>query len=156
PLLTDPNARSYLRVTAFTRDYTNNAALVDTGPAVASFRLVPTPYTLDPPLPAQPGTLAAVPPPLAGTWYVGQGPFTDGSHAGLWAYDLFIVDSSLFPDANDPSPNLTDYPSFGQPVHAPVAGTVLSLDTHNDDLPPRSSATGNPNFVYMDIGGDTA
>ena len=77
-----PNARSYVRVTVFTRDYSQpGVPVVDWGPAVASFRLVPTPYTLDPPLP-QPGTPVVVPPALAGSWYVGKGPFTDGAHAG--------------------------------------------------------------------------
>lgn len=154
--LTDPSARSYVRVIAFTRDYSQaGAPLIDTGPAVASFRLIPTPYVLDPPLPA-PGTPVAVPPALAGNWYVGKGPFSDGAHTGVWAYDLSIVDGSLFPDAPHPGPSNSNYPSFGQPITAPVAGIVRAVDSANDDLPPRSSAVGNPNFVFMEIAGDVA
>ena len=151
--LTGPNARSWVRVTPFTMDYSQaSVPRVDTGPAVASFRLVPTPYALDPPLPA-PGTPVPVPPALADQIYVGQGAFGLGSHAGYWAYDLNQVDALLHPDANSPSPNLADYYSFGKPVYAPLAGVVTSLDSHNPDLPPRSAATGNPNFVTLDIGG---
>jgi len=121
---------------------------LDTGRAVASFRLVPTPYPLDPNLPA-PGTPVPIPPSLKDQVYVSQGSFGLGSHAGMWAYDLNQVDSRKNPDANSPSSNLGDYYRFGKPIYAALPGTVISTDVDNADLPPRSSASGNPNFVYM-------
>ena len=72
--LSGPGARSFVRVTPFTRDYSQpGAPLVDTGAAVASFRLVPTPYALDTALPTGAESAVAIPPPLDGLWYVGQG-----------------------------------------------------------------------------------
>jgi len=67
---------------------------------------------------------------------VGQGGFGLGTHAGYWAYDLSIVDGSLFPDTPHPSSNLAGYPSFGQTVRMPVSGTVYSTVDGNPDLPP--------------------
>ena len=46
--------------------------------------------------------------------------------------------------------------SFGEPVRAPVAGTVISTVDGNDDVTPRSGGAGAANFVYMDVGGDVA
>jgi hypothetical protein len=116
---------------------------------------VPTPYALDAPLPAS-GDPVPIAPPLDGLWYLGQGGFGLGSHAGYWGYDFSIVDNALHPDVPYQSPNLADYMSFAQPVRAARAGTVLSTATTNPDLPPRSGAFGTANFVWMDAGDDVA
>ena len=51
--LSGSDARSFVRVTPFTRDYSQpGVPIVDYGAAVASFRLVQTPYALDTALPA--------------------------------------------------------------------------------------------------------
>lgn len=154
--LTGGTARSFVRVTPFTRDYSQaGAPIVDYGASVASFRLVPTPYALDTPLPAA-GEPVPVAPSLEGQWYLGQGGFGLGSHAGYWGYDFSIVDNALHPDVPYPSPNLADFMSFAKPVRAARAGTVLSTATANPDLPPRSGAAGTANFVWMDAGDDVA
>lgn len=154
--LTGPGARPFVRVTPFSVQSEPPFGLVDYGPAAASFRLVPTPYVLDSTLPAGADAAVVVPQPLDGLWYVGQGPFGLGTHAGYWGYDFSIVDNTLHPDVPYLSPNLGDYMSFAEPVRAPVAGTVISTVDGNDDIAPRSGGPGAANFVWMDIGGDVA
>ena len=155
--LTGSGARPWVRVTAFTRDYSQpNAPLIDTGPAVASFRLVPTPYALDSTLPPGGDAAVPVPPALSGLWYVEQGAFGIFSHAGYWGYDFSIVDASLFPDSPHPGPENSDYFDFGQTVRTPVAGTVYSTADGNVDIPPLVVGSTAANFVYLDIGNDIA
>src|SRR5262249_37298552 len=96
--LNGPSPPSFIRRVPFRPD-PNTGERLDTGPAVASFRLVPTPYQLDPNLPAA-GTPFAIPPSLKDQVYVSQGAFGIGSHAGYWAYDLNQVDALKNPDAN--------------------------------------------------------
>jgi hypothetical protein len=147
--LTGPGARSWLRVFAFTR----NGGVVDRGPAVGSFRLIATPYTLDPVLPEGGDTPFALPLPLAAQQYVGQGAFGLTSHATTWAYDLNQVTPELDPDQPSPSPNLGDYLSFGEPLTSPLAGTVVSREATQPDQPPRTfNSFPPPNFVYLDVG----
>jgi hypothetical protein len=151
--LNGPSARSWLRVWAFTR----NGGVVDRASAVGSFRLLPTPYTLDPALPPGGSTPFALPLPLAAQQYVGQGAFGLTSHASTWAYDLNQVTATLDPDAPSPSANLDDYLSFGEPISAPLAGTVVSRESTQADQPPRTTNPfPPPNFVFMDVGSSTA
>lgn len=82
--LTGSTARSWLRVRPHTVDYPPPNYFyteIDDGSAVGSFRLVTTPYALDPPLPPGGDAYTALPDPLPGLWYVGQGAFTHGTHA---------------------------------------------------------------------------
>jgi peptidase M23-like protein len=157
--LTGPNPRPWLRVTAFTVDYSQaSVPRIDTGPAVSSYRLVPTPYNLDaaPPAGADPNIPPlAMPMALSGLWQVIQGPYGVFSHAGYWGYDFAIMDTSGLPDVNDPSSNNADYYDFGQPVRTPLAGSVYSLVDGNPDGVPNTPA-GAANFVYQDIGNNTA
>jgi len=148
-------ARSWLRVRPFTVDIASGET-VDRGAAAASFRLVATPYPLDPPLAPGGGATVEIPLPLAGAWYVGQGAFGLFSHASSFAYDLHRVNGELHPDDPFESPDNADYFSFGEPVTAPVAGSVFSVDGSQPDLPPRSASppAAPPNFVFLDIGGD--
>jgi murein DD-endopeptidase MepM/ murein hydrolase activator NlpD len=147
-------ARSWLRVMPFTLDISTFAS-VDRGAAAASFRLVSTPNALDPALPPGGGATVSIPSPLSGQWYVGQGAFGLFSHASTRAYDLHRVNAELHPSDPFESPNNSDYPSFGEPVTAPVAGTVFSVDGAQPDLPPLTftAPPTPPNFVFLDIGG---
>lgn len=152
--LAGASARSWLRVMPFAVDV-STFATVDRGAAAASFRLVSTPYALDPALPPGGGATVEIPSPLAGPWYVGQGAFGLFSHASTWAYDLHRVNAELHPSDPFESPNNSDYFGFGEPVTAPVAGTVFSVDGAQPDLPPRTftAPPTPPNFVFLDVGG---
>jgi hypothetical protein len=153
--LTGASARSWVRVMPFTLNVFTDTR-VDDGAAVASYRLIPTPYTLDPPLPAGAEDPVRVRSPLAGRWYVGQGAFGLGSHAGYWGYDLNLVDNALHEDVPHPSTVLSEHLSFGEPITAPAAGTVFSLENDEPDLPPRTfgPVPSPPNFVFLEIPGD--
>jgi murein DD-endopeptidase MepM/ murein hydrolase activator NlpD len=147
-------ARPFLRVFPYTVDIFSNQ-VVDQGAAVASYRLVPTPYALDPALPAGAEDARGIRSPLSGSWYVGQGAFGIGTHAGYWGYDLHLVDAALNPDAPHPGTVNTDFPSFGQPIAAPAAGSVFSMENAQPDLPPNSGPiTSPPNFVFLELGGE--
>lgn len=148
------SARSWVRVLPYTVD----GSVVDWGAAAASYRLAAAPYPLDPDLPPGGEDSVVLPPPLDGKWYVGQGAFGLGTHAGYWGYDLSIVDGALHPDDPYESSDNEDYFSFGQPIRAPLAGTVYSLDDSQPDLQPRTFVPPPtpPNFVYFDIGGGIA
>ena len=149
------SARSWLRVWTYSVDY--DPFYADYGAAVASFRLVATPYALDPPLPPGGDPYTALPNPLPGLWYVGQGSFTHyGSHATYWGYDFHQTDSALHPESPIGSQNLADNFSFGEPILAPVAGTVYSLVNSNPDHPPYDyDPPYEPaNFLFLEIPGN--
>ena len=144
-----------MRVWTHAIDYLPGYTEVDHGPAVGSFRLVTTPYALDPALPAGGEPYTALPLPLVGLWYVGQGAMTNGTHAGVWAYDFHRTDDALHPEAPVESPDLEDNFSFGEPIVAPAAGTVFSLDEGHPDHPPYDySPPPPPNFLFLEIPGD--
>jgi len=151
-------ARPFLRVQPHTIDYPPPSFFyteIDDGSSVGSYRLVTTPYSLDSALPAGGTPFTAVPDPLPGLWYVGQGAFTHGSHSGYWGYDLNVVDNALHGESPTGSTNLGDNFSFGQPILAPVAGTVSSVASTNPDLP--IGQYGNPNdanFLFLAIPGN--
>jgi hypothetical protein len=151
-------ARSTVRVRPHTIDYPPPSYFyteIDDGAAVGSFRLVTTPYALDPPLPPGGDAYTALPNPLPGLWYVGQGAFTHGTHSGYWGYDLHRTDGALRPESPPGSTSLTDNFSFGQPILAPVAGTVYSLVNDEPDHPPYDySPAGPPNFLFLEIPGN--
>jgi hypothetical protein len=156
--LTGSGARSFVRVRPHTIDYPPPDFFyteIDDGAAVASFRLVTTPYAFDPPLAPGGSPFTALPNPLPGLWYVGQGPFSHGSHSGYWGYDLHKTDAALHPESPAGSTNLVDHFSFGQPILAPVAGTVYSVVNNGPDHPPYDySAPGPPNFLFLQIPGN--
>lgn len=156
--LTGSTARSWLRVRPHTVDYPPPNYFyteIDDGSAVGSFRLVTTPYALDPPLPPGGDAYTALPDPLPGLWYVGQGAFTHGTHAGYWGYDLHKTDNALHPESPPGSTNLGDNFSFAQPILAPAAGTVYSLENTRPDHPPYDySDPGPPNFLFLEIPGN--
>ena len=94
--------------------------------AVASYRIKPTPYPLDAPTPMPATGVRDVGLPLAGQWYVGQGSFGLGTHAGRWSYDFHIVNHQLH--ASDPflsdvtgSPGFSSLLEHAEQRHAAVA-----------------------------------
>ncbi len=135
--LTGPSARSWLRVRAMTgepQDFFDSE--IDFGAAVGSFRLVETPYPLDPPLSPGAADPVATLLPLLGTWYLGQGSHGVKSHASLpWAYDWHRVNGSLQPEVPERSPVLEDNFSYGEAIFAPTSGTAGSGFGHVDDQP---------------------
>ncbi len=156
--LSGSGARSFVRVQPHTVAYPPPDFFyteIDDGAAVGSFRLVTTPYALDPPLPPGGDAYTALPDPLPGLWYVGQGAFTHGTHAGYWGYDLHKTDNALHPESPHGSTDLDDNFSFGQAILAPAAGTVYSLENTRPDHPPYDySDPGPPNFLFLEIPGN--
>ncbi len=146
-------ARSWIRVSPFTWN-SRTRAVTAWGAAVASYRLVPGLTPLDPPLPAPANAARALPLPLAGKWYVGQGAFGPWTHQKLWAYDLYIVDATLHPARVRESRNPADYYSWDQSVIAPAGGTVIrSRSTAQDQAARQPSQNTDPaNELYLDIG----
>ena len=99
----------------------------------------------------------ALPNPLPGLWYVGQGPFTH-----LAATPATGATTSTRPTTRCTrsrpigSTNLADNFSFGQPILAPVAGTVYSL-VNDEPGPPALrllAAPEPPNFLFLEIPGN--
>lgn len=133
--LSGPSARPWLRVFAFSVHPTAFERLDQV--AVASYRLKPTPYPLDPARPGPGGAAAEMTMPLDDLWYVFQGAFTLGSHAGAWAYDLLQIDAEFLDDNPHPGTSNSDYYAFGKPVRAPVSGPVRFARGTEPDQPPR-------------------
>ena len=151
--LSGAGARSWVRVWAFTGEPFFSE--VDYGSAVGSFRLIDTPYTLDPPLPAGATDPVETRLPLQGLWYVGQGSHGFGTHAGIpWAYDLHQVDNALLPEDPPGSTDNTDNYSFGKQILAPLAGTVFSLENDEPDIPAYTGGATPSNFMFLEIPGD--
>ncbi len=155
--LSGPDARSWVRIMPFTRNLQGD--IVDYGAAVASYRLITTPYPLDPALPVVPGkdppdAAIPIPMPMSGMQYVDQGAGGIFSHSDKWAYDLNRVNNALHPDSPHMSADNSDYFSFGEVIRAPASGSVFSTDNSNPDQPPRQNPC-NPtgvNFMFLDIG----
>lgn len=153
--LSGAGARSWVRVWTHAIAYLPGYTEVDHGPAVGSFRLVAIPYALDPPLPSGGEPFTALPFPLDGLWYVGQGAMTLGSHAGIWAYDLHQTDNALHPEDPVGSQDLDDHFAFGAPIFAPEAGVVFSAVDGNADHPAYDDSPPPPhNFLFLEIPGD--
>jgi murein DD-endopeptidase MepM/ murein hydrolase activator NlpD len=142
--LSGPDARSWMRVQAFSP--------VDRAVA-ASYRLKPTPYPLDSPRPAPAGPALEMSMPLAGPWLISQGPFSQGSHTGAWAYDLGRVDAELLEDDPHPGTENAHYYAFGATVRAPVAGSVRFARGSEPDRPPRTDPPPGSlsNLVQIDV-----
>ncbi|MCZ6918574.1 MAG: peptidoglycan DD-metalloendopeptidase family protein [Gemmatimonadetes bacterium] len=149
-------SRPWIRVTPFTWDAATQA-FVDYGAAAASFRLKPTPYPLDPPLPDDTTGPHPIELPVNDKWYVGQGAFGPWTH-NSWSYDLYIVDASHQPARVRESRRNEDYYSWGRPVLAPTAARVYRThDGSSDGTPPsRGGSSGEANHVYLELGGGLA
>jgi murein DD-endopeptidase MepM/ murein hydrolase activator NlpD len=158
PFLTGELARPVVRVTPFSYD-ARTKQFIDYGPAVASFRLLPTPFPLDPPPPKNLKAVKSIELPVNGKWFVGNGPFGIATHQDVFAYDLYIVDHTGHPSGTRESKRNTDYMSWDQPVIAPVAGRVVFVKKDGQDETPRLPNTAkvtDANRVLLDIGDSLA
>ncbi|MBN1204325.1 MAG: M23 family metallopeptidase [Myxococcaceae bacterium] len=93
--------------------------------------------------------------PIRGCWFVASGHDFGIEHRrwysrGHFAWDLIRVDGEGEPGAG---PTLAENRSFGQPVVAPAAGTVLEVkDGGEDRAPGDPGARDEANFVLIDHG----
>jgi murein DD-endopeptidase MepM/ murein hydrolase activator NlpD len=154
-------ARSWMRVSPFTKPADQSSRdIIDFGAAVASYRLIPTPYPLDPPFPVPSQAPLAIPLPMNGKWYIGSGPLApggSGSHFG-WAIDLDMRDHTLSPtrvresDGSYSNRN-EDYYAWEQPLFAPAPAKVLrAVSDQPDGTPPGLGPTTQCNTVWLDLG----
>lgn len=139
--------RSWIRASVLSI-FTGVEDVADYGPSVGSYRLVATPYALDPPAPPGLPNAGATPfvldLPLVGEWFLAQGPDGAFTHNGSWGHDWLPLTPDSFPSDPVSSPNNEDYPAFGQPLLAPVSGSVaVSIDIHPDNTPPNTGPTNN-------------
>jgi urea transporter/Flp pilus assembly protein TadD len=82
--------------------------------------------------------------PVRGTWTITQGFDGEHTHQGSLrhALDFEITDAEGFPFRGNGT-EVTDYHCFGEPVYAPMAGTVVfSYSEHDDNRP------GDQNLAY--------
>jgi len=153
--LASANHRSWVRVRVNTIFAPTHVA--DFGPFVGSYRLIPTPYSLDPPHPAGLPNAAEAPllleTPLEGEWLIAQGPDGTLSHGGHWMYDWLRVDEDAFTSDPPQSPDNADYYAFGEPVFAPIAGPIsLAEGTHPDQPPGTPGSTSNQISIDLPFG----
>jgi hypothetical protein len=150
-----PGTRSWARGAVVSLDATG--AVLDIGPATGSYRLLTTPFRLDEPLftASPPNSPLAMTLPTAGQWFLYQGADGSVSHQGYFAFDMAPVDGSLSFSSPPGSSSNADYFSFGQPIYAPLPGTISESDDLNPDETPPSPPFGNPpaNVVRVDSGG---
>lgn len=152
--LTGKAIRSFIRVRPHSRN--SGGDVVDYGPEVASYRLIQTPYALDPPLP-QPGTpRLSIEFPFERQWFIHQGAFANGgSHSTRWAYDLSIRDSIGFRSDPPESPANEDYYNWDEPAFSPVAARVIESFNQSPDGSPLDNPPAPPppdNRVLLDLG----
>jgi hypothetical protein len=152
-------ARSFVRVRATTGEPLEfSATEIDFGAAAGSFRLIETPYTLDPAPPPGAENPFETDLPLSGDWYLGQGSHGVGSHAAIpWGFDWHRVDTALEPESPERSASLADNFSWGEPIHTGRAGTAGSLvvDDQPDCTPYQSCAGGSQvNFLFLLVPGN--
>ncbi len=131
----------------------SGATVLDFGPGATSYRLIPTPYDLDPALPATANAPRQLSFPLQNQWFISQGAFGAFSHSTFWAYDFTAVDNSFNRSSPPDSTSNLDYFSFGEPLFAPAAGTVTQADGSNPDSTPPTASASPFNIVEIDIGG---
>ena len=157
-MLIGDKVRSWVRIVPFSL-IGGKKGRTDEGIAVASYRLIETPFALDPPRERSEKAERAVDLPMKGKWYLGQGPFGNWSHQDTYAYDLFRMDATHHSSKPADSPRLEDYLDWGAEVFAPIGGRVLRADSSNADHPPTRGAPvsgGDVNHVYLDLGRNQA
>jgi hypothetical protein len=148
------DARSWVRVVALTWDR-RSGAFTDFASA-ASYRIVPDPGALDPPLPRpSTGPEATLDFPLQGRWQVSQGAFGSGSHGNAWAYYFSRSDSGLRSSRTEGTCANDDFWSWDARVTLPAGGRVLHAVGDRPDEPPCGRpGAGNGNEVVLDAGDD--
>jgi hypothetical protein len=109
-----PAARRWVRIRTSLID--REGRTLERGPAIASF-------VLDQPclqVPVQVGggdeAPCSIAPPVIGRWFVSQGPFSNFSHEGEWAYDLGMDDATHETTRIPGSTRAEDAYCWGQPV----------------------------------------
>jgi len=149
-LLAGKDVRPWVRIKSWTWD-SERQREVDYGPAVASFRLIETPYPLDIALPSRPRPPVDVGLPLRGSWFVLQGAMGRFSHQNLWAYDLVKLDRSGYQSSPRDGKKNTDFHSWGQPVFSPIDGRTLRVRAEAEDSPPREFGRRRtaPNYIQI-------
>ena len=150
PDLLLPDQRSWVR--GGVGSLSGAGALLDLGPGASSYRLLPTPYDLDPPLTATPKTPLNLSLPLDGQWLISQGAFGDFTHGTYWAYDIIQVDSSFLFSSPSGSLNNADYFGFGAPILAPADGVVIDAIGSNPDVTPGTAIPAPFNIVEISVG----
>lgn len=149
--LIDFNNNPWLRVMPFTHKLETSAAeKVDLGASAASYRLIATPYPLDPPLRAgkPPGS---IPMPVAGKWFLAQGAFAP-AHPDEWSYDFQRLNETMQVSRAPGSRKNEDYLGWGDAVYAPVEGDVVGRRQDAPNLEPSSQADAKPdNFILLQI-----
>jgi hypothetical protein len=135
-------------------------AVVDRGPAVASYLLVDVPGPLDAAAPLPEAHARPVPLPVEGEWFVRQGGFGLWSHREQWAYDFSMVDATLHsgpPGSTKPR----DYFAWRRIVRAPEAGRIVFAEGESPDnvvggpapeLDRASAETGNKVMIRFEDG----
>jgi len=148
------NHRSWVRARADSS--LNPGVTLDFTPSYGSYRLLPTPYPLDPPLQTVGISNPFVAPqamdfPMDGQWFLGQGPDGLTTHAGAWAYDWVQI-NEFFERSDPPLSSVNnDYFGFGAQAFAPIAGMVTSAIGIHPDQPPGIRGPVN-NEVLIDTG----
>jgi hypothetical protein len=148
------DARSWVRVVAVTWDR-GSGAFTDFASA-ASYRIVPDPGPLDPPLPRPSlGPSATLDFPLPDRWLVSQGAFDPGSHGQIWGYDLSLSDQGLRPARTEGTCDNEDFWAWDTPVTAPLPGRVLrAVRDRPDGRPCDPPGEGDGNEVYLYVAPD--
>lgn len=150
------NARTWMRAMPMAWDG-RKKRYVDSGPAIASFRLEPLP-NLDSPL-ARPVKLPVViPPPFRGRWMITQGAFGEYTHTKEWSYDFEVVDERIHAAARGASPNNEDHFSWDRPVIAPIMAGVIRTKNDAEDQPPyrKPDASTPVNGAYLKLNDESA
>ncbi len=149
------NARTWMRAVPMAWDAFRER-YVDSGPAVASFRLEPM-ASLDAPLRRTTMATTLIPPPFRGRWFITQGAFGEYTHADQWSYDFEMVNEQLHSAPRGASPNNEDHFSWDQPVFAPLTAGVIRATNDEPDIPPyQEPDPATPvNGVYLKMNDET-
>lgn len=150
------NARTWMRALPMAWDSTRKR-YVDTGPAIASFRLEPL-ANLDSPLARTANSPAVMPPPFRGRWFIPQGAFGEHTHEDQWSYDFEVVNGRLFSAPRGVSRKNEDHFSWDKPVIAPVTAGVIRAKNDAKDVPPYQHPDPDTpvNGTYLKLSDDTA
>jgi len=153
----DPLARGWIRVMPFTHD---GKTETDKG-ASAACPILDRDEFFEKPIAAvadKSNWFRSIPMPIRERkWFVGQGAFGEWTHQSIYAYDLYVVDSTLEPATKPKSQHNEEYYSWDHDLIAPAKSRVLrATSTTLDNAPFDKTRRGPANSVYLDIGGSAA
>ncbi|MBI4177873.1 M23 family metallopeptidase [bacterium] len=146
-----PRGRPWIRVYTFAWN-PKTQKIADYGPAVASFRLIKTPYPLDPPAPHKIRPEFGIRVPFKNKWFLGNGAFGLRAHVNVHGYDFYIMDDHLNPAQNRGSKNNEDYYTWGLQFLSPVDGEITKVTNNMPDRKPlnKVEAAGNNVWIALD------